>query len=77
VAIVIKVKLFCDRCDAVIGDGINAINVRVEAQGCYQRRYGRDLCLVCAAIPPNGQTSDRRKYWGNDTHVHDGLKRAF
>jgi hypothetical protein len=64
VAIVIKVKLVCDGCAAVIGDGINAINVRVEAQGCYQRRNGRDLCLVCAALPPNGQTSARRKYWG-------------
>jgi hypothetical protein len=61
---VIKVKLVCDGCAAVIGDGISAINVRVEAQGCYQRREGRDLCLVCAALPPNGQTSARRKYWG-------------
>jgi hypothetical protein len=64
VAIVIEVKLVCDGCAAVIGDGISAINVRVEAQGCYQRRQGRDLCLVCAALPPNGQTSARRKYWG-------------
>ena len=34
----IKVKLVCDWCAEVIDGGISAINVRVEAQGCYQRR---------------------------------------
>jgi hypothetical protein len=64
VAIVIKVKLVCDRCAAVIDDGISANDLRVEARGRYHRREGRDLCLVCAALPPNGQTSARRKYRG-------------
>jgi hypothetical protein len=61
---VIKVKLVCDRCAAVIDDGTSAIDLRVAAQDRYHRREGRDSCLVCAALPPNGQTSARRKYWG-------------
>jgi hypothetical protein len=61
---VIKVKLVCDRCAAVIDDGTSAIVLRVAAQDRYHRREGRDSCLVCAALPPNGQTSARRKYWG-------------
>ena len=59
----IKVKLVCDGCAAVIDDGISAINLRVAARRRYHRREGRDLCLVCAALPPNGQTSARGKYW--------------
>ena len=56
-ATVIKVKLVCDRCAAVINDGISANDLRVEAQGRYHRREGRDLCLGCAALPPNGLIS--------------------
>jgi hypothetical protein len=57
-------KLVCEGCSAVIDDGISAINLRVAAQGHYHRREGRDLCLVCAALPPNGQTSAWREYRG-------------
>ena len=51
----------------MIDDGIRAINLRLVVRGRYHRREGRDLYLVCAVLPPNGQTSARRKYWRKTT----------
>lgn len=52
----IKVALVCDNCRALIADGINANEVRFQAEALYRRRDGKDLCLACEgaalAAPP-------------------------
>ena len=58
---VIKVTLVCDRCSAVIAQGISANAVRLEAQALYGRRDGKDLCLKCNAPALPGPTSPEER----------------
>ena len=58
---VIKVTLVCDRCGAVIAEGISANAVRLEAQTRYGRREGNDLCLTCNALALPGPTSSEAR----------------
>jgi hypothetical protein len=53
----IKIMLACDRCDAVIFEGISANEVRFEAKALYRRRNYRDLCLTCAGSDPGAPRS--------------------
>jgi hypothetical protein len=48
----IKVILVCDNCGAMIAAGIDANEVRLQAEGLYRRREGKDLCLACEGAPP-------------------------
>jgi hypothetical protein len=47
---VIKVKLVCDRCSAVIDDGISAIDLRVAAHDRYQE--GRSAVATRPSATP-------------------------
>jgi hypothetical protein len=58
---VIKVTLVCDRCSAVIAEGISANAVRLEAQALYGRREGNDLCLKCNALALPSPTSTEER----------------
>jgi hypothetical protein len=63
----IKINLVCDRCSAVIADGINANGVRLSAQMLYRRHDREDLCLTCAAALSAGAASaaEQPSTWKN------------
>jgi hypothetical protein len=51
----IKIRLVCDHCDAVISDGISANEVRFQANALYRKRKCKDLCLACAGGCPTAR----------------------
>ena len=58
----IKVRLVCDTCGAVISDGISANEVRFQAEALYRRREGNDLCLTCAGDAPTAPPPSERPH---------------
>jgi hypothetical protein len=46
----IKVALVCDNCGRLIAAGIDANEVRLQAQELYRRQELKDVCLACAPV---------------------------